>query len=315
MGRIEKIVKSKRKAVSQEDLGYAGGKDMKKSKTGFWLFMAPTLIAFILVQLIPTVRGIYYSFTDWKGIGAEKSFVGLSNYVNAFTNDPKFIHAFLFTFAFAVCAVVSVNAVGFGLALLVTQKFKGANLMRGIFFMPNLIGGILLGFTWQFIFVQVFDAIGKKFGITALQGWLSNTGTGFIGLLIVVTWQLAGYMMIIYIAQIQNIPDSVIEASRIDGATKFQRLKNIILPLVVPAFTIGLFLSISNSFKLFDQNVSLTNGGPNNSTQMLALNIYNTAFSEGHFGQAQAKAVIFLIVVAAISLTQLKLTKSKEVEM
>lgn len=288
---------------------------MKRSKSGFWLFMAPTLVAFVLVQLIPTIKGIYYSFTNWKGIGAEKSFVGLANYINTFTNDPKFIHAFLFTFGFAICAVISVNVVGFGLALLVTQKFKGANLMRGIFFMPNLIGGILLGFTWQFIFVQVFDAIGKKLGIPALQGWLSNTKTGFIGLLIVVTWQLAGYMMIIYIAQIQNISESVIEASKIDGANGFQRLKNIILPLVVPAFTIGLFLSISNSFKLFDQNVALTNGGPNNSTQMLALNIYNTAFGEGNFGQAQAKAVIFLVVVSVISLTQLRITKSKEVEM
>lgn len=288
---------------------------MKRSKAGFWVFMAPTLIAFIMVQLIPTIKGIYYSFTNWRGIGAEKSFVGLTNYINTFTNDPKFVHAFLFTFGFAVCAVISVNVVGFALALLVTQKFKGANLMRGIFFMPNLIGGILLGFTWQFIFVQVFDAIGKKFGISALQGWLSNTKTGFIGLLIVVTWQLAGYMMIIYIAQIQNISESVIEASKIDGAGWFQRLKNIILPLVVPAFTIGLFLTISNAFKLFDQNVALTNGGPNNSTQMLALNIYNTAFGEGNFGQAQAKAVIFLILVAAISLTQLKITKSKEVEM
>lgn len=288
---------------------------MKRSKAGFWVFMTPTLIAFIMVQFIPTIKGIYYSFTNWRGIGAEKSFVGLTNYINTFTNDPKFVHAFLFTFGFAVCAVISVNVVGFALALLVTQKFKGANLMRGIFFMPNLIGGILLGFTWQFIFVQVFDAIGKKLGISALQGWLSNTKTGFIGLLIVVTWQLAGYMMIIYIAQIQNISESVIEASKIDGAGWFQRLKNIILPLVVPAFTIGLFLTISNAFKLFDQNVALTNGGPNNSTQMLALNIYNTAFGEGNFGQAQAKAVIFLILVAAISLTQLKITKSKEVEM
>lgn len=277
--------------------------------------MAPTLIAFLLVQVIPTLKGIYYSFTDWRGIGENENFVGLSNYIKIFTEDPGFIHAFFFTFAFAICAVIAVNIVGFGLAMLVTQRFKGANLLRGIFFMPNLIGGILLGFTWQFIFVQVFSAIGKTYSIPALLGWLSNTRTGFIGLLIVVTWQLAGYMMIIYIAQIENIPDSVIEASKIDGANGFQRLKNIIIPLAAPAFTIGLFLSISNSFKLFDQNVALTAGGPNNSTQMLALNLYNTAFSEGSFGRAQAKAVIFLIVVAAISLTQLKITKSKEVEM
>ena len=159
--------------------------------------------------------------------------------------------------------------------------------------MPNLIGGILLGFTWQFIFVQVFEAIGEKLQIGWLQGWLTNQKTGFIGLLIVVTWQLSGYMMMIYIAQIQNIPDSVLEAAQIDGAIGWNKLKSIILPLMMPAFTIGLFLSISNAFKLFDQNISLTGGGPVNSTQMLALNIYNTAFGENRFGLAQSKAVIF----------------------
>lgn len=288
---------------------------MRKPKWGFWVFLGPSLIAFILVQLIPAVMGISYSFTDWSGVGSSKNFIGIKNYLTAFTNDPKFAHAFAFTFAFAICAVVCINVVGFGLAMLVTQRFRGANLMRGIFFMPNLIGGILLGFTWQFIFVQVFSAVGKTLGAPALLGWLSNTATGFVGLLIVVTWQLSGYMMIIYIAQIQNIPDSVLEAAALDGATGFTKLRRIILPLMMPAFTIGLFLSISNSFKLFDQNVALTNGGPANSTQMLALNIYSTAFSENNFGLAQSKAVIFMIVVVAISLIQLKITKSKEVEM
>lgn len=288
---------------------------MRKPKGGFWVFVGPALLAFLLVQVIPTLQGIYYSFTDWNGIGTEKSFVGLSNYITAFTKDTLFQNAFAFTFLFACCAVVCVNVVGFGLALLVTKKIRGMNLMRGVFFMPNLIGGILLGFTWQFIFVQVFDAIGKKMDWMFLQGWLSNQHTGFIGMLIVVTWQLAGYMMIIYIAQIQNISDSVMEASRIDGAGPFQQLKAIILPLVMPAFTIGLFLTISNAFKLFDQNISLTGGGPANSTQMLSLNIYNTAFIEGRFGLAQSKAVIFLVVVAVISVIQLKVTKSREVEM
>lgn len=187
--------------------------------------------------------------------------------------------------------------------------------MRGVFFMPNLIGGILLGFTWQFIFVQVFTTIGKNFNIPFLLGWLSNTETGFIGLLIVETWQLSGYMMIIYIAQLQSIPDSVLEAASLDGATGFTKLKSIIMPLMMPAFTIGLFLSISNTFKLFDQNVALTNGGPANSTQMISLNIYNTAFQEKNFGLAQSKAMIFLVVVAVISIVQLSITKSKEVEL
>lgn len=288
---------------------------MKKPKWGFWAFTGPALFAFLIVQVIPTLMGIYYSFTDWSGVGANKNFVGLKNYITVFTNDPKFFHAFWFTFAFAVCAVIGINVVGFALALLVTQKFKGANLMRGIFFMPNLIGGILLGFTWQFIFVQVFSAIGKKFGIMALLGWLSNMETGFVGLLIVQIWQLSGYMMIIYIAQLQSIPDSVLEAASLDGAVGFVRLRTIVMPLMMPAFTIGLFLSISNTFKLFDQNVALTNGGPANSTQMIALNIYNTAFAENNFGLAQSKAVIFMIVVAVISMIQLNVTKSKEVEM
>ena len=181
--------------------------------------------------------------------------------------------------------------------------------------MPNLIGGILLGFTWQFIFVSIFEAIGKNTGMTWLQGWLSDQKTGFIGMLIVLTWQLAGYMMIIYIAQLESIPDSYLEAARIDGATAFQTFLKIKLPLMAPAFTIGLFLSISDSFKMFDQNLSLTAGGPANSTEMIALNIYNTAFKESKLGQAQAKAVVFLLVVVAISVTQLIISKRKEVEM
>ncbi|MGN1197861.1 MAG: carbohydrate ABC transporter permease [Acetatifactor sp.] len=287
---------------------------MKKSKKGFWVFILPALLAFIVVQVIPMFMGISYSFTDWNGVGATKNFVGLQNYITTLTGDAQFRQAFAFTFLFSICAVIMVNAVGFGLALLVTQRMKGANLLRGIFFMPNLIGGILLGFTWQFVFVQVFEAIGKAWNIPWMQGWLTDQKTGFIGLLIVVTWQLSGYMMMIYIAQIQNIPDSVIEAAKIDGATGWRRLKSIILPLMMPAFTIGLFLTISNSFKLFDQNISLTGGGPANSTQMLALNIYNTAFGQNRFGLAQSKAVVFMIVVMAISITQLTITKKREVE-
>ncbi len=287
---------------------------MRRKQTGFWLFILPALFAFVLVVLIPAVKGFYYSFTDWNGIGKNATFTGFSNYIKLF-GDSRFWSSFLFTFVFAVCAVVCINVVGFGLAVLVTNKIKGANLARTVFFMPNLIGGILLGFTWQFIFVSIFEAIGKNTGMTWLQGWLSDQKTGFIGMLIVLTWQLAGYMMIIYIAQLESIPDSYLEAARIDGATGFQTFLKIKLPLMAPAFTIGLFLSISDSFKMFDQNLSLTAGGPANSTEMIALNIYNTAFKESKLGQAQAKAVVFLIVVVAISVTQLILSKRKEVEM
>ena len=266
--------------------------------------------------MIPTLIGFFYSLTDWNGIvGSEINFVGFQNFVDIFTRDDTFLHAFGFTALFSICAVILVNLVGFALALLVTQKFRGATLLRGIFFMPNLIGGLLLGFTWQFIFVSIFEAIAQKTGWEIFSGWLSNTPTGFIGLLILTVWQLSGYMMIVYIAQIQQIPESVKEAARIDGAGNWAMLKKITLPLMMPAFTIGLFLSISNSFKMFDQNLALTQGGPYKSTEMIALNIYNSAFGANEFGLAQAKAIIFLIVVAAIGITQLVVTKRKEVEM
>lgn len=287
---------------------------MRRKQTGFWLFILPALIAFVLVVLIPAVKGFYYSFTDWTGIGKNATFTGLTNYIRLL-DDSRFWSSFSFTFVFAICAVICINVVGFGLAILVTNRIKGANIARTIFFMPNLIGGILLGFTWQFIFVSIFDAVGERTGISWLQGWLSDQKTGFLGMLIVLVWQLAGYMMIIYIAQLESIPDSYLEAARIDGASDLQAFLRIKLPLVAPAFTIGLFLSISDSFKMFDQNLSLTAGGPANSTELIALNIYNTAFKESKLGMAQSKAVVFLIVVVLISLTQLYISKKKEVEM
>ena len=211
--------------------------------------------------------------------------------------------------------MICINAVGFGLAVLVTNKIKGANLARTVFFMPNLIGGILLGFTWQFIFVSIFEAIGKNTGMTWLQGWLSDQKTGFIGMLIVLTWQLAGYMMIIYIAGIQNIPGELIEAAKMDGANNWQLLKKVTIPMVMPSITICTFLTLTNSFKLFDQNLALTAGEPSNNSQMLALNIFDTFYGRnGWEGVGQAKAVIFFIIVAVIALAQNRLTRSKEVQ-
>lgn len=280
------------------------------------MFLLPAFLSFTLVVLIPMLIGFFYAFTDWNGIvGSEIRFVGIQNFIDIFLRDNSFVHAFGFTALFSVCAVVLVNLVGFLLALLVTQQFKGTTLLRGIFFMPNLIGGLLLGFTWQFIFISIFEALSKSTGWNFLSGWLSNPETGFIGLLILTVWQLSGYMMIVYIAQIQQIPESVKEAARIDGASGWAMLKGIILPLMMPAFTIGLFLSISNSFKMFDQNLALTQGGPYKSTEMLALNIYNSAFGANEFGFAQAKAIIFMILVAGIGVTQLVITKKREVEM
>ncbi|WIF94913.1 carbohydrate ABC transporter permease [Caminicella sporogenes] len=288
---------------------------MKKSSLWFNIFVGPILIAFLMVVIVPMFVGIYYSFTDWNGIADKVNWVGFKNYIEVLTKDKSFLNAFIFTTKFSLVSVISINLIGFSLALLVTKKMKISNALRSIFFMPNLIGGLILGFVWQFIFVKAFDWIGGALGISFLEGWLSTTSTGFWGLVILMSWQLSGYMMVIYIAALQSIPDSLVEAAKIDGANGFQRLIHIVIPLVAPAFTVGLFLTLSNSFKLFDQNLALTNGAPYSSTQMLALNIYSTAFSFNKLGLAQAKAVIFLLTVAVITLTQLYYSKKREVEM
>jgi raffinose/stachyose/melibiose transport system permease protein len=288
---------------------------MKNSKLWFSLFVGPILLAFIMVVIIPTFLGIYFSFTSWDGIDNKASWVGLTNYIQVFNKESGFLPAFIFTAKFAIVSVITINLFGFSLALLVTKGMKISNLLRSIFFMPNMVGGLILGFIWQFIFTKAFSFVGTKLGIEFLKGWLANPTTGFWGLVILMSWQMSGYMMIIYIAALQGIPESLNEAAEIDGAGGLQRLRHITLPLVAPAFTVGLFLTLSNAFKLFDQNLSLTNGGPYKSTEMLSLNIYSSAFVYNKFGLAQAKAVIFLITIAIISLTQLYFSKKKEVEM
>ncbi|PJI09420.1 MULTISPECIES: carbohydrate ABC transporter permease [Clostridium] len=288
---------------------------LRKSKKNlsFWAFLAPILIAYVIVQLVPLVTGIYYSFTDWNGIESKTKFVGLKNYFDIF-KDSTFTHSFFFTLKFTILSLIVLNCIAFGLALLVTRKSKLNNLLRTIFFMPNLIGGLILGFIWQFIFVQVFASLGSLFNQKWLLGWLSNSTTGLIGLVIIMAWQMSGYLMIIYITSLENIPAEVLEAAEIDGANGWQKIKNIIIPLIRPAFTVSIFLTLSNSFKLYDQNLSLTAGGPANSTEMLAMNIYNTAFQFNHMGVAQAKAVIFFLIVGCISLTQVYFSKKGEVE-
>ncbi|MEG0771942.1 sugar ABC transporter permease [Clostridium sp.] len=288
---------------------------MKNSKLWFTLFVGPILIAFLMVVIIPTVLGIYFSFTNWNGIENNATWIGLTNYKQVFNKESGFLAAFIFTGKFAIASVIMINFIGFCLALLVTRGMKISNFLRSIFFMPNMVGGLILGFIWQFIFTKAFSWVGTKLGFEFLKGWLATSTTGFWGLVILMSWQMSGYMMIIYIAALQGIPESLNEAAEIDGANWFQRLRHITLPLVAPAFTVGLFLTLSNSFKLFDQNLSLTAGGPYKSTEMLALNIYSSAFTFNQFGLAQAKAVVFLITIAIISLTQLYFSKKKEVEM
>lgn len=279
----------------------------------YWLFLAPVLLALSLVVIIPLSFGIYYSFTNWNGIDVG-GFIGLKNYINLF-KDKEFTDSLWFTVKFSVVSIILINFIGLSLALIVTSKIKTNKFLRTIFFMPNLIGGLILGFIWQFIFIKVFAGIGSVFGIESLQGWLSTTQTGFWGLVILMSWQMSGYIMVIYIAYLEGVPQELVEAAEIDGASPFQRFRYVIFPLVAPAFTVSMFLTMSNTFKLYDQNLSLTAGGPFNSTQMVAMQIFKTAFGDSQMAYAQAKAVIFFIIVAAISLTQVYFNKKREVEM
>ena len=270
---------------------------MRNRDFSFWLFLTPVILSLSLVILVPFVYGFIYSFTNWNGMAATE-FLGFQNYITLF-KDAEFRASIWFTTKFAICSVILLNFLGLGLALLVTRNLKTNNLMRTVFFMPNLIGGLILGFIWQFIFISVFGNLGDLLGIEALTGWLSTTATGFWGLVILTSWQMAGYIMIIYIAYLENIPKDLLEAAEIDGASSFQRFRNITFPLVAPAFTVSMFLTLSNSFQIYDQNLSLTNGGPFNSTQMVAMNIVKTAFTENKMAFAQSKAVIFLIMVGS----------------
>lgn len=287
---------------------------MRMKNLTYWLFLFPCLLALSIVLIIPFFQGVYYSFTEYNGFQV-KQFVGLDNYINLFKED-QFIYSLLFTGGFSVVSVIGINVIGLLLALLVTQKMGKLNtVFRTIFFMPNLIGGIILGFIWQFIYLKAFESIAELTGFEFLKGWLSNTETGFWGLVILFVWQMSGYIMIIYISFLNNIPDELIEAATIDGAKDWQIFWRIKFPLLAPAFTVSLFLTLSNAFKVYDQNMALTAGGPFNSTQMVTMNIYDTAFKVQEMGYAQAKAVIFLVIITIISIIQLYFTRKREVNL
>jgi len=277
----------------------------KTLKRYFPIFVLPTLIAFSFAFIIPFVMGVYLSFCKFKTI-TNAQFVGLGNYIKIFA-DKDFVNAFGFTLKFSVVSIVTINVFAFILALALTRKIKGTNLFRTVFFMPNLIGGIILGYIWQ----QMINAVLLKYQTTLV----ANPTYGFWGLIILMNWQMIGYMMIIYVAGLQNVPTDLIEAAEIDGATSLQTLFKVKIPMVMPSITICLFLTVSNSFKLFDQNLALTAGAPSKKTAMLALDIYYTFYGRSGFeGVGQAKAVLFFIVVAVIALGQLVLTRRKEVE-
>ncbi|MBY0148407.1 carbohydrate ABC transporter permease [Neobacillus niacini] len=307
-------IKKQKSTKVSESVSFLNRKKWKDAGL-FTLFVGPVLLAFTLVVLIPFFTGIYYAFTDWNGITGTVKWVGLDNFKYLFSEDKQFQQSFMLTTKYTVVSIILTNAIGFGLALLVAQRLKTRNLLRTVFFMPNLIGGLILGFIWQFIFVKGFASIGELTGIPLFElAWLGDANTAFWGIVIVSLWQGAGYIMIIYIAALQNVPQELIEAARIDGANRFQILRHITMPLVAPAVTICLFLTTASSFKVFDANLSLTNGGPFKSTEMLALNIYTEAFVNNRYGIGEAKALIFFIVVAAITVLQVTISKKREVE-
>ena len=272
------------------------------------IFVLPTFCAFILGFIIPFIMGIWLSFCEFTTV-TDAKFVGLSNYVEAF-KDTVFRHSFWYTVLFAVASLIVINVIAFALAMALTQKMKGTNIFRTIFFMPNLIGGIVLGYIWQILLNCALTLLERPL----LQ--LDPTA-GFWGLVILMCWQQIGYMMIIYIAGLQSIPDNLLEAAEIDGATHWQTFFKVKLPMLMPSITICLFLTITNSFKLFDQNMALTGGNPAHQSELLAYNIYYTFYGRSGpqwRGIGQAKAVIFCVIVVAIALIQLRVTRKKEVQ-
>jgi raffinose/stachyose/melibiose transport system permease protein len=292
---------------------------MTRKRLGQWLqqtiFVGPALLVFFVIVVIPLGMSIYYSFTEWNGISSEVKWVGLDNFKQILFHDEQFKQDFYFTFRLALVQVVLTNAVGLLLAIMLTQQLKTRNMLRTIFFMPNVIGGLLLGFIWQFIFIKGFASIGDLTHIHFFQlPWLGDATTGFWGIIIVSVWQGAGYLMIIYIAGFANVPTDLLEVARIDGANRWQLFRKIKLPLIMPSITVCFFLSISWAFKIFDVVLSLTKGGPYNSTESIALNIYQEAFRNNRYGLGTAKALIFFVIVALITIIQVAYTKKKEVE-
>lgn len=277
----------------------------KAIKRYFPIFVLPTLFAFTIGFIVPFIYGVYLSFCRFTTV-TDARFIGLGNYTKIFS-DNIFLHAMWFTALFTIVTVILINVLGFFAALLLTKKIRGRNIFRTVFFMPNLIGGIILGYVWMLLLNGVLAQFGRTLTYSSVYG--------FWGLVILLCWQQIGYMMIIYIAGIQNIPGELMEAAQIDGATSGQILKHVTLPMVMPSITICTFLTLTNGFKLFDQNLALTNGAPSRMSEMLALNIYNTFYGRsGYEGVGQAKAVVFFILVAVITIVQNRLTRQREIQ-
>lgn len=288
---------------------------MKLKKGWYALFVAPILIPFLLTVIVPFFQGIGFSFVQWNGMSkTPKVFVGLQNFVDVF-RDGRFMTSMGRTALFTIITVVLVNVMAIAFSVWVTSEIKFRNPGRAMLFMPYLIGGLILGYVWKYVLGQGMTLLAANTGNeTLFFNWLSNPKYAFLAMIVVTTWQMAGYMMVIYISGLEAISTDVLEAGRVDGATGWQEFLHIKLPLLMPSITICLFLTLSNCFKIYDVNVSLTGGGPANSTEMISLNIYNEIFSQSNFGLGQAKAIIFFFIVAIITFIQVRVTSSKEVE-
>ena len=274
----------------------------------------PGLFCFLAVVMVPFIYGIYLTLTDWNGVSSVKNFVGLSNFA-AVMRDAQFWKSLLLTFKYVIAVVVLVNVIAFLLAYILTRGIKGQNFFRAGFFTPNLIGGIVLGYIWQFVFSRVFVSIGETTGWSLFEiSWLSTPNKAFAALVLVSVWQLAGYMILIYVAGFMGLSEDVLEAASIDGASGWVKMKNIILPLMMSSVTICLFLTLSRAFMVYDVNLSLTGGAPYGTTEMAAMHVYEKAFTSRQFGVGQAEAFILFIIVACISGIQVYTTKKREVE-
>lgn len=278
------------------------------------LFTGPTLFAFFAVMIIPFLYGIYLTFTNWDGISTTSSLVGFDNYVSVF-KDAVFWKSFLLTLKYVFISVALINSVAFLLAYVLTSGLKGQSIFRAGFFIPNLVGGIVLGFVWQFIFSNVLVYVGKELSIPLFSAsWLSDPNKAFWTMIIVTVWQYAGYMMVIFVAGLMNVPKDILEAASIDGANLWTKMRKMILPLMVPSFIVCIFLSLQRCFMVYDLNLSLTKGGPFKSTEMVSMHVYEKAFLSRDYGVGQAEAFVLFLLVATITIAQVYFSKKLEVE-
>ena len=283
-----------------------------RSITEYILFLLPMCLLFILIELAPFLEGIRLSFQDWNGVSSTSNFIGFQNYINIL-KDRDFGRACLFSLKFVICSVILVNIIGLAMALAVNSKLKTKNVLRTVFFLPQLIGGLVVGYIWKFIFSNVLPQLAAKTHLSFLNaGWFTSPTYAFVALLIVFVWQYSGYLMTIYVAALQNVPQELIESSKIDGANNWQRLKSVIIPLIRNSVTICIFLSISTAFKMYDLNVSLIGGAPFNSTVSATFYIYREAFKSNRFSYAAAEGILFALALGVVTLIQMKLTSQKE---